>query len=64
MRNDRKVAKHLFRPAFFSVSVVVFIIYFFMIESVESTNRASSETRNTNMCLPFIKEAVTSRILT
>jgi hypothetical protein len=42
MRNDRKVPKHLFRPAFPSVSIEVLIItiVFSMIESVESTNRS------------------------
>jgi hypothetical protein len=42
IRNDRKVLKHLFRPAFSFVSVVVLIItiVFSMIESAESTNRA------------------------
>jgi hypothetical protein len=42
MRNDRKVPKHFFRPAFSSVSVAVLIIttIFSMIELVESTNRA------------------------
>jgi hypothetical protein len=42
MRNDRKVPKHLFRPVFSSVSIVVLIItiIFSMIESIESTNTA------------------------
>jgi hypothetical protein len=42
MRNDRKVPKHIFRPAFSSVSVAVLIItvVFSMIKSVESANRA------------------------
>jgi hypothetical protein len=42
MRNDRKVPKHLFWPAFSSVSVVVLVIVvvYSTIESIESTNRA------------------------
>jgi hypothetical protein len=42
MRNDRKLSKHFFRPAFSSVSVAVLVIttIFSTIESVESTNRA------------------------
>jgi hypothetical protein len=42
MRNDRKVSKHLFRPAFSSVSIVVLVMIaiFSMIELNESTNRA------------------------
>jgi hypothetical protein len=45
MRNDRNVLKHLFRPAFSSISVVVLIItvIFSMIESIESINRAFLE---------------------
>jgi hypothetical protein len=41
-RNDRKVPKHLFRPAFSSVSIVVLVMtaIFSTIELNESTNRA------------------------
>jgi hypothetical protein len=39
-RNDRKLPKHIFRPAFSSIAVLVITIIFSMIESVESTNRA------------------------
>jgi hypothetical protein len=42
MRNGRKEPKHLFRPAFSSISVAVVIMtaVFSMIKSIESTNRA------------------------
>jgi hypothetical protein len=40
MRNDRKVPKHLFRPAFSFVAVLIITAVFSTIESVESTNRA------------------------
>jgi hypothetical protein len=40
MRNDRKVSKHLFRPAFSSVTVLVITAIFSMIEPTESTNMA------------------------
>jgi hypothetical protein len=42
MRNDKKVLKHLFRPAFSSISVAVLVItvFFSMIKSVKSINRA------------------------
>jgi hypothetical protein len=45
MRNNRKVPKHLFRPAFSSISVAVLVItaVFSTIESVEFTNRAFLE---------------------
>jgi hypothetical protein len=45
MRNDRKVPKHLLRPAFSSIVVAVLVItvVFSMIESIESTNRAFLE---------------------
>jgi hypothetical protein len=45
MRNDRKVAKHLFRAAFSFVSVAVLVItvVISIIESVKSTNRAFLE---------------------
>jgi hypothetical protein len=39
-RNDRKVPKHLFSPAFSSVAVLVIITIFSMNEPIESTNRA------------------------
>jgi hypothetical protein len=40
MRNDRKVPKHLFRPAFSSVVVLIITGIFSIIDSIESTNRA------------------------
>jgi hypothetical protein len=40
MRNDRKVAKHLFRSAFYSIAVLIINAIFSTIESVEFTNRA------------------------
>jgi hypothetical protein len=39
-RNDRKVLKHIFRPALSSVAIVIIIAIFPTIESVKSTNRA------------------------
>jgi hypothetical protein len=43
--NDRKVPKHIFSPAFSSISIAVLVItaVFSMIESIESTNRAFLE---------------------
>jgi hypothetical protein len=38
-RNDRKVPKHLIRPTFSFVLVLIITIVFSMIESVESTNK-------------------------
>jgi hypothetical protein len=42
MRNDRKVPKHLFRPTFSSIEVLIITVIFSTIELVESTNRMQS----------------------
>jgi hypothetical protein len=39
MHNDRKVPKHLFRPAISSVVVLVTTAIFSMLESIETINR-------------------------
>jgi hypothetical protein len=40
MRNDRKVSKHLFRPAISSVAVLITTTIFSTIELIKFTNRA------------------------
>jgi hypothetical protein len=55
MRNDRKVPKQLFSPAFSFLAILVITAIFSMIESIESTNRAFLKVF---VFSPMIKNAI------